>query len=52
MKCATAGWVIKDGALPLPYPCILPVGAIEPEYLPHPSPLEVRLNLQLPVQQS
>lgn len=36
-----AGWGLKGGALPLPYPCVLDVEPIEPEYLPHPSPLEV-----------
>ncbi|KAK9832113.1 hypothetical protein WJX81_008412 [Elliptochloris bilobata] len=34
------GWVIKDGALPLPYPCILPVEPMDPGYLPRPSPLK------------
>ena len=46
---AFAGWVIKDGALPLPYPCVLPVAPIGTEYLPHPSPLQVRLNVHFPV---
>ncbi len=25
----------------MPYPCVLDVEPIDPEYLPHPSPLEV-----------
>ena len=35
------GWGLKEGPLFLPYPCIIPAEPIQPDYLPHPSPLEV-----------
>lgn len=35
------GWGLKEGPLFLPYPCIIPAEPIHPDYLPHPSPLEV-----------